>query len=411
MTSLASDYGARARNVLASCMVTGGLLFGACGGGAHEGTSGAAGAGAAGLGSALGGAGASAAGTSGGAGLPQAAGMGGGAGNQEPAGMGGGAGSEAGGAAAGVSGSASGSGGVGGETGTGGAGTGGAEPQAGAFGSGGTAGGAGGEAAGGTAQSGSAGMEPASGGGAMGGAGGSMGGAGGSMGGSGGAGYEPCPPMGACVIMPFGDSITEGYPNGGGYRVELFRLAHSEGHDITFVGSATPNGPNMVDGVPFPRNHEGHGGYTIDSIGNANGIRQFVEPSIQNYEPDIITLMIGTNDINGNLQVASAPERLGQLLDAIYAADADVLVILAQIVPTRSDGTNQAVQTYNAAIPALVTERTAMGYHLILIDMYEAFARDADYKTTLLGDNLHPNDTGYARMGQTWYDTLSQYLN
>jgi lysophospholipase L1-like esterase len=211
--------------------------------------------------------------------------------------------------------------------------------------------------------------------------------------------------------MPFGDSITEGYPHYGGYRMELFRLARQAGHDITFVGSAI-NGPTTVDGIPFPRNHEGHGGYTIDDNAGrgTSGISPLVASSMSNYTPDIVMLMIGTNDINGNIDVAVAPSRLGALLDRIYAADANVLVILAQIVPTRSDGTNQIVQNYNAAIPELVSAQANAGRHLVLVDMYAAFTRDTNYKTALLGDNLHPNEAGYARMAETWGAALSPYL-
>jgi len=310
----------------------------------------------------------------------------------------------------------------GGSTSSAGGGAGGAgSPARGGAGAGGTsasggasAGQAGGGVAGGGAPTGGAGSGSLGGGGAggAGGSGGAAGGTGGSGGSGGAAGYRPCPATGSCKIMPFGDSITQGFNVAGGYRAPLFQRAHADGHDITFVGSANDYSVAMVDGVTFPRNHEGHGGYTIeDNAGrNAKGIAQFVPTSMKNYAPHIVTLMIGTNDINGNIDVANAPKRLGALLDALHTANPDVLVVLAQIVPTANDGTNQAVRTYNAAMPALVSERTGKGHHLVLVDMYTAFTSHADYKTSLMGDNLHPNQAGYKLLGDTWYAALTPFL-
>lgn len=212
--------------------------------------------------------------------------------------------------------------------------------------------------------------------------------------------------------MPYGDSITEGYPIWGGYRMNLFHLARQGGHEVTFVGS-TSNGPDTVDGVAFPKNHEGHGGYTIQDnpARNANGIFRFAEPSITAYKPNIILLMIGTNDINGNIDTGTAPNRLGELLDEIHSVDPKVLVVLAQIVPTQSDGTNQAVRNYNAAFPDLVSERNAQGHHIMLVDMYGAFTANANYKQEWFGDNLHPNEAGYAKMAEVWYGAIESLLN
>jgi lysophospholipase L1-like esterase len=207
--------------------------------------------------------------------------------------------------------------------------------------------------------------------------------------------------------MPFGDSITQGFNVAGGYRAPLFHLALAADRDITFVGSASDYSVPTVDGMAFPKNHEGHGGYTIE--GN-NGIAQFVSSSIPNYEPNIITLMVGTNDINGNNNLSDAPNRLGKLLDSIFMRDANILVVLAQIVPTRSDGTNNAIKTYNAAMPNLVSTRVGKGQHIVLVDMYTAFTNDANYKQSLLGDNLHPNQAGYDAMADVWFDALSPYL-
>lgn len=276
-----------------------------------------------------------------------------------------------------------------------------------------TSGGAENAGAGGTAGGGTGGVGEAGSGGMGGvpdGVGGTAGdgdGAGGSAGASGGPEFQPCPVSGPCKIMPFGDSITQGFPVAGGYRAPLFRLALQANRDITFVGSADDFSVPTVDGVPFPRNHEGHGGWTIE--GN-NGIAKLVGTSIPNYKPHIITLMIGTNDINGNINVADAPNRLGRLLDSIFMQDPNILVVLAQIVPTRTDGTNNAVKAYNAAMPDLVATRVSKGQHIVLVDMYTAFTNDPNYKQSLLGDNLHPNQAGYNRMAEVWFEALSPYL-
>jgi hypothetical protein len=69
--------------------------------------------------------------------------------------------------------------------------------------------------------------------------------------------------------------------------------------------------------------------------------------------------MTGTNDINDNNNVADAPNRLGKRLDSSCMRNANIFVILAQMVPTRTDGTNNTVKTYNAAMPDLVSTRVS----------------------------------------------------
>jgi lysophospholipase L1-like esterase len=243
------------------------------------------------------------------------------------------------------------------------------------------------------------------------GAGGSAGSAAGGPGDGGRAGsnaYSPCPTNGdPCKIMPFGDSITEGAPNNnGGYRIQLFHLAHQAGKTITFVGSVS-NGPAQVDGAAFPPNNEGHGGYTIDNSSGHSGIAPLVATVMPTYKPHIITLMIGTNDAFYNVDMANAPMRLARLIDSIYAQLPNVLVIVAQIIPTRDDPTNTRIQAYNAAIPAVVQARADAGKHIRLVDMWPVIASDQNYKTTLLTDTWHPNSTGYSSLGTAWYNAVS----
>jgi lysophospholipase L1-like esterase len=232
-----------------------------------------------------------------------------------------------------------------------------------------------------------------------------------------GGAYDPCPPAGTpCAIMPLGDSITDGTAGssiGGGYRVGLFHRALVDHKTITFVGSGT-DGPATVDGLPFPPHHEGHSGFVIGGgsgpLSFLPGIASLVVNAIQSYHPHIVTLMIGTNDVNLNDDLPNAPVRLAALVDSILQTDSKLLLVVAQITPTQTDAENSSVLAYNSAIPALVQERATAGRHVAMVDMYDAFTADATYKSADLSDNLHPNDAGYDRMAKVWYDAVGSLL-
>jgi len=257
--------------------------------------------------------------------------------------------------------------------------------------------------------------------GSTGGSGGSAGGGGsiaggGASAGSGGSGgssepspYLPCPKAPApCVIMPLGDSITWGYNSttGGGYRLRLLHDIWAGNHDATFVGTGS-SGPDKLDGKPFPKSNEGHSGYTIDDAPavKRSGISPLVPDALAKYSPNVVTLMIGTNDMGTNNDVANAPTRLAHLIDTIIDKSPKALLVIAQITPTGDDKLNGLVQTYNAAIPALVQSRAAAGKHIILVDMYAPFTAHANDL-----NGLHPNDAGYDLMGDTWYAALAPHL-
>lgn len=239
------------------------------------------------------------------------------------------------------------------------------------------------------------------------------GGTGGTSGTGGGTGdtFNPCPAGTACKIMPLGDSITEGFgyrgtssepDNQGGYRIELFRQAVTKNKNITFVGNLT-NGPSTVDNKTFPKNHEGHGGWTISQIAG------IADNRLSTYKPDIVLLKIGTNDVNGTGS-SGAPNGLKNLIDQITKDVPSALLVVSSIIPITNDSTNQRVKTYNATIPTTVDAAAAAGKHVIFVDAYAAFVADASWKTKYMADSLHPNDPGYALLGQTWYAAISSVL-
>ena len=333
-----------------------------------------------------------------------------GAGGQGSSGTGG-AGSDATGGSVVSSGGSTASGGTtasGGSPGSDGSPASGGSPGSGGIASGGT----GGDANPTTGNGGSAGGLGAGGGGAAGagGVGGGRSAAGGSTGG-GGAGtvFAPCPGGGAaCVILPLGDSITYGYGSttGGGYRVDLFSAAVAANKSITFVGSQS-SGPATLAGKTFPKGNEGHSGYTMYDSSKTSGIAGAITDSaIRNYKPNIILLMIGTNDMHYSLDLANAPTRLGQLLDEILTDAPSALLVVATVIP--ANGTqNGLTQTFNTAIPGLIQARASQGKHIIGVDMYAAMK---SWSLTIYHDSEHPNDAGYSIMANVWYNAIRSYL-
>ncbi len=206
--------------------------------------------------------------------------------------------------------------------------------------------------------------------------------------------------------MPLGDSITWGMGGGsGGYRYPLFETAHGDGKDITFVGriqnSDDPN--SLPDGTPFPKDQVGHSGWTIDQLRNAttdpwNG--QSFPPAtttIQETQPHIILLHIGTNDMNGS--AAGADGRLSSFIDEIVAVSPDALLVVAQIIPFSGSETS-----FNSAIPGIVAEKANGGGHVVLVDMH------SNYPPNSLADGIHPNAAGYDFMASVWYEAIKDYL-
>lgn len=187
--------------------------------------------------------------------------------------------------------------------------------------------------------------------------------------------------------------VGSNYEMNGGYRVELFRQAVLAGKSITFVGARPENGPDMVEDQPFPKKHQGTSGIKIGDIN-----KEVPSPAL-NDEPNIILVHIGTNDLVQN--TADPNTALDNLLDDLIAGAPDALIVVASIIPLTS--ANDKVTAYNQHVVDAVEAR-AESAHIQFVDQF------ADFPPEELGDGVHPNDAGYARMGQKWFNAIEQYL-
>ncbi len=222
-------------------------------------------------------------------------------------------------------------------------------------------------------------------------------GTGGQQGSGGESSFSPCPTEGPCKVLPLGDSITVGVGSesagGGGYRVELFRLAVDAGYAITFTGTQTPNGPMMVQNEVFPRQHGGISGQVIEEIGDRIPSPELTEA------PHIILVHAGTNDLTFNPQ--GAEQRFEPFLDELIAAAPEALVVIGGVIPMSF----YDVTPYNAHLEQVVLERASEGAHVLFVDHFEGFPMGE------LNDQVHPNVAGYARMAAKWFSAIEPYLN
>jgi lysophospholipase L1-like esterase len=96
--------------------------------------------------------------------------------------------------------------------------------------------------------------------------------------------------------MPLGDSLTDGYNIPGGYRTDLWSRLNADGLSFGFGGSLA-NGPTSLP----DKDPEGNSGWRIDEIASS------VQTWLNAYQPQVIFLLIGTNDVTQDYELAGAP--------------------------------------------------------------------------------------------------------
>jgi len=220
-------------------------------------------------------------------------------------------------------------------------------------------------------------------------------------------------------IMPLGDSITTGYtdnpswanhPFEFGYRSGLYTRLTNAGYNFKFVGGSTEpwtgiSGDPTHGGTYKPAldlrdlgqdGHRGYGGAAASTL--QGGIVNWLAAD----DPDIVLLMIGTNDQNTGT--------LNTLVNTIVTKKPDAQLIVAQIIPMYTY--NSSVISYNNYIRnTLVPHYQSLGKNVTMVDQYVNFLTNPDYlgtiDQTLFSNGInHPDKDGYDRMAQTWFNGI-----
>lgn len=200
-------------------------------------------------------------------------------------------------------------------------------------------------------------------------------------------------------IMPLGDSITSGQPGYTSYRFPLWNNLKGAGCLIDFVGSKTGVSEGKKDGedvlldLDFDQDHEGYWNYRSDEI------LPLIPNLINNANPEIVLIHLGSNDLIQGEGVANAATDVEAIVNAVQEAKPGVVIYLAKLIPIANrDG---LIQELNAQIEPIASRLNSEGSPVIVVDMYTDFSKTDDLK-----DGIHPDSSGEQKIADRFTNAI-----
>ena len=194
------------------------------------------------------------------------------------------------------------------------------------------------------------------------------------------------------VIYAIGDSITRGIDDIG-YRKFLVELLASRGVRAHMIGSEQ-NGP-----AGFKENHhEGHNGWTIGDIGHE------IHAWLERFDPEVILLMIGSNDIEQAVDVSHMPERMDHLLEQIRQKRPNAILYVSEVSLIDHPLFDRQARTFNQKMKKLVEQKKLKNHRIVFVPMHDVLSREN------LIELDHPDPAGNLLMAQRWLQFLLQPL-
>jgi lysophospholipase L1-like esterase len=260
-------------------------------------------------------------------------------------------------------------------------------------------------------------------------------------------------------ILPLGDSITRGfagsYNSKGqhmtiGYRGPLFNSLISSGYNVDFVGTRSDGPPSIpYFGAPayYDYDNEGHSGWQAIQPSSDPTYPQFdmlsrIDSFLISDQPDIVLMHLGTNDLESGQSPNGVVSDVNTLLNKIYSFNPNVVVFLAKIInrglqvysldssfytydshsysfndPDAPANIRETTSNYNSLLGDMANERIINGNNIVLLNMETAITNynedssaHSSYPYGELIDTFHPNQKGYNKMADVWFNALNYYF-
>jgi lysophospholipase L1-like esterase len=207
----------------------------------------------------------------------------------------------------------------------------------------------------------------------------------------------PSPRLSATRFVAFGDSITEG----------KFADASFSADPYPLVVQALLRSRYAQQAGAISVSNRGLSGETaaVTPQGTGGGVR--LPRVLAEDRPEVLLLLEGVNDI-----VSGNPTTIQTMIDGLrlmvqQGRRSGAQVMIATLLPERAGpGTPSA---RNGALPLLdqandQIRRLAEVEGAALVDLFQGLGGTPD--PWIGSDNLHPNDTGYQKIAELWFDAI-----
>ncbi len=223
-------------------------------------------------------------------------------------------------------------------------------------------------------------------------------------------------------ILFIGDSITDGGwgRSGGDMRSSqernLWDLNHIYGHSYMFLCAAYYQSAFPEKELQFY--NRGISGNTLNDLS-----ARWEEDAIA-LHPDVISILVGTNDVDASLANDSFDSQVWEkeyraLLDKTIQHNPNVKLVLCTPFTAETgrlkDSSNYRLRESRIQICADIIERLANDYRAILVTYHTLFnhllkeypIQEGQY---WIWDGIHPTPAGHQRMADLWIENTKEFL-
>jgi lysophospholipase L1-like esterase len=245
-------------------------------------------------------------------------------------------------------------------------------------------------------------------------------------------------------IMCMGDSITSGQKKtgSGSYRKFLYHNLTSRGFNIKMIGARDQGiqkyyNKKTNEKFLYQDDNSGYSAYTIRTYKDRKGLLEIIQKNkCLKLNPDIIILLIGTNNVMDNIDFDITKKDFVSLIDYILDNISSKTTLFIATIPDMNPNTKivykwfheyrkskdgkihynkdrvqkmvfNNVNKFNDEIKKIIEHYQSKKYNIRLENLNPVL-KDID---NLLIDGVHPNNKGYKKMGEFFAEIIVKFLN